>query len=88
MRVVGLHVEVRRRIGGRIEVRDLRGEVSGLPGKRQVTGVRQLLGELEEHVLVLKKRNEMRKNAFMTRKKFHEHKNENDLTRKRDKNGH
>ncbi len=53
MCVVGLDVEVRRRIRSRVEVGDLRGEVSWLSGKREIAGVRQLLGELEEYVLVL-----------------------------------
>ncbi len=53
MRVVGLDIEVRWRIRSCVEVGDLWGKVSWLSGKREVAGVRQLLGELQEYILVL-----------------------------------
>ena len=55
MSIVGLDVEVGRRVRGHVEVRDLGSEVGGLPGKGQVTGVGQLLGELKKQIFVLKR---------------------------------
>ena len=55
--VVGLDVEVDRRIRRRVEVADLGREVGRLPRERQVARVGELLGEFQQEILVLEEIN-------------------------------